>query len=97
MAGLDVAFYKGRSRYHTKYDAVQYTLGGKKSLWSMMEVARGVGIGLLEAPYDDEPAVSDVKDDPVYFDCELSLTSSIANGQHFVLQCSERLWSYSRS
>ncbi len=35
--------------YHTKYDAVQYTVGGEKSLWSMMETARGIAIGLLKA------------------------------------------------
>ena len=50
MEGLDLAFYKGRSKYHTKYDAVPYTMGGEKSLWSMMEVARGVGLNLLTVP-----------------------------------------------
>ncbi|KIM36881.1 hypothetical protein M413DRAFT_448815 [Hebeloma cylindrosporum] len=67
MAGLDLAFYKGRSRYHTKYDAVPYTVGGEKSLWSMMEVARGVGIGLLDKPFDIEDDKR-TKDAPVYFD-----------------------------
>lgn len=74
MAGLDLAFYKGRSRYHTKYDAVPYTLGGKKSLWSMMEVAKGVGTGLLDKPFDAEDGnVNDkrAKDAPVYFDGEV--------------------------
>ncbi|TFK21946.1 putative zinc metalloprotease [Coprinopsis marcescibilis] len=47
MEGLDVAFYKGRSRYHTKWDGPAYTEGGDKSLWSMIDVARGVGVGLL--------------------------------------------------
>lgn len=68
MAGLDLAFYKGRSRYHTKYDAVPYTLGGKKSLWSMMEVAKGVGIGLLNKENLDDKKT---KDAPVYFDGEV--------------------------
>ncbi|KAF9552593.1 hypothetical protein CPC08DRAFT_822791 [Agrocybe pediades] len=63
MEGLDLAFYKGRSRYHTKYDAVQYTLGGKKSLWSMMETAKGVGISLLEGPREATGG-----GEPVYFD-----------------------------
>ncbi|KDR69787.1 hypothetical protein GALMADRAFT_160277 [Galerina marginata CBS 339.88] len=69
MEGLDLAFYKGRSRYHTKYDAVQYTLGGEKSLWSMMEVARGVGTGLLETSVVNGPRGEvDFADEPVYFD-----------------------------
>jgi hypothetical protein len=64
MDGLDLAFYKGRSKYHTKYDAVSSTLGGQRSLWSMMETARGVGVNLLNAPLNAE------KDEtvPVYFD-----------------------------
>jgi hypothetical protein len=64
MDGLDLAFYKGRSKYHTKYDAVSFMLGGQRSLWSMMETARGVGVNLLSAPFDDETDESD----PVYFD-----------------------------
>ena len=69
MQGLDLAFYKGRSRYHTRYDTVPYTAGGEKSLWSMMEVAKGSGIELLNA-YDtnvDQGGVHD-RDAPVYFD-----------------------------
>ena len=71
MQGLDFAFYKGRSRYHTKYDTVPYTLGGQKSLWSMMEVAKGSGIELLNS-YDTEVDQSEVRDRdaPVYFDCK---------------------------
>ncbi|KAJ3507166.1 hypothetical protein NLJ89_g6460 [Agrocybe chaxingu] len=67
MDGLDLAFYKGRSRYHTKYDAVQHTLGGQKSLWSMMEVAKGVGIGLLDAPLQESETDTE-KGPAVYFD-----------------------------
>jgi hypothetical protein len=69
MQGLDLAFYKGRSRYHTRYDTVPYTTGGEKSLWSMMEVAKGSGIELLNA-YDtevDQGGVRD-RDAPVFFD-----------------------------
>ncbi|KAF5317305.1 hypothetical protein D9611_003592 [Ephemerocybe angulata] len=47
MEGLDIAFYKGRSRYHTKWDSPSFTDGGELSLWAMIEVARGVGSGLL--------------------------------------------------
>lgn len=47
MQGLDLAFYKRRSKYHTKFDAVPYTEGKEKSLWSMMETAKGAGSALL--------------------------------------------------
>jgi len=68
MDGLDLAFYKGRSKYHTKYDAVSFTLGGQRSLWSMMETARGVGVNLLSAPFDAGTDDSV----PVYFDREFA-------------------------
>ena len=69
MQGLDLAFYKGRSMYHTRYDTVPYTRGGEKSLWSMMEVAKGSGVELLNADDTevDQGGVRD-KDAPVYFD-----------------------------
>ncbi|KAF9047881.1 hypothetical protein BJ165DRAFT_1344476 [Panaeolus papilionaceus] len=78
MQGLDLAFYKGRSRYHTKYDSVAYTLGGEKSLWSMMEVARGVGVGLVGRPANTKKVETKamgekVGDAPVYFDLFKSL------------------------
>lgn len=69
MAGLDLAFYRGRSMYHTRYDAVPYTVGGRRSLWSMMEAARGIGVGLLSAPGVDPKGRAEVDDDAVYFDC----------------------------
>ena len=64
MQGLDLAFYKGRSKYHTKYDSIPFTDGGKKSLWSMMEAARGAGIALA----NNEKTHSSRFDTPVYFD-----------------------------
>jgi hypothetical protein len=69
MQGLDYAFYKGRSKYHTRYDTVPYITGGRKSLWSMMEVAKGSGIELLNA-YNTEVDEGEVRDRdaPVYFD-----------------------------
>ena len=72
MDGLDLAFYKGRSRYHTKYDAVPFILGGERSLWSMMETARGVGENLLSALVVEVDNENDDKNEdvPVYFDCE---------------------------
>lgn len=70
MDGLDLAFYKGRSKYHTKYDAVPFVMGGENSLWSMMETARGVGENLLSAPVVKIDEDGDTNDVPVYFDCE---------------------------
>jgi hypothetical protein len=77
MDGLDLAFYKGRSKYHTKFDAVPFTLGGERSLWIMMETARGVGENLLGAPLEDDEDKVDTKgkDPAVYFDCELCILS----------------------
>ena len=93
MQGLDLAFYKGRSRYHTKYDTVPYTTGGEKSLWSMMEVAKGSGIELLNA-YDtevDQGGVRD-KDAPVYFDSKHNIVFQRYNCWLFMFkfQCSNR-------
>lgn len=68
MEGLDIAFYKGRSRYHTKWDSPSFTNGGAESLWAMIEVARGVGSGLL----NQDRASLDSGPRPragVYFDC----------------------------
>ncbi len=62
LKGLDLAFYRQRSRYHTKYDSVG-ALEGKESLWSMMQQAIGATEGLLaQGPRDREGGP------PVYFD-----------------------------
>ncbi|KAJ7161515.1 hypothetical protein C8R43DRAFT_337223 [Mycena crocata] len=63
MEGLDLAFYKGRSKYHTKYDAIPHTLGQEKALWAMMESAKDSGLSLLE---NDKTHGSGTP--PVYFD-----------------------------
>lgn len=82
--GLDVAFYKGRSRYHTKWDAPAYTDGGEKSLWAMIDVARGVGVGLLN-PEDVKP-----KSKPgVYLDREYSSESSRRSSNNIFYQSSK--------
>ncbi|KXN85136.1 hypothetical protein AN958_11676 [Leucoagaricus sp. SymC.cos] len=65
MQGLDLAFYKGRSKYHTKFDAVPYTDGHEKSLWSMMEAAQGAGTALLNDSRTHDP---DRYVPAVYFD-----------------------------
>jgi len=68
MDGLDLAFYQGRSKYHTKYDSMSGANGAKESLWAMLQSARGVGIALLS---DDKLHTGDRSvEAPVYFDCE---------------------------
>ncbi|KAF8205720.1 hypothetical protein K438DRAFT_520214 [Mycena galopus ATCC 62051] len=63
MGGLDLAFYQGRSKYHTKYDAIPYTEAQERALWAMMESARASGVSLLN---DDR--THDTGSPPVYFD-----------------------------
>ncbi|KAJ7766790.1 hypothetical protein B0H16DRAFT_1522499 [Mycena metata] len=63
MEGLDLAFYRGRSKYHTKYDAIPYTEGLERALWAMMEAAKSSGIALLN---DDR--THGTGSPPVYFD-----------------------------
>lgn len=64
LKGLDLAFYRKRSRYHTKYDSVSY-LEGRNSLWSMMETALDTGLALINMK--DGQASSD-DSNAVYFD-----------------------------
>ncbi|KIY73480.1 hypothetical protein CYLTODRAFT_434156 [Cylindrobasidium torrendii FP15055 ss-10] len=65
MQGLDLAFYKGRSKYHTKYDAIPHTDGEKKALWAMMEAA----LGSSNALANNDGSMHDADDSPpVYFD-----------------------------
>ncbi|PPR06463.1 hypothetical protein CVT24_002605 [Panaeolus cyanescens] len=76
MQGIDLAFYKHRSYYHTKYDAIPYIEGGKKALWGMMDAGRGVGWELANRPFasaDAEESTEGVKEEawgdaPVFFD-----------------------------
>lgn len=63
LKGLDLAFYQKRSRYHTKYDSVA-ALGGKKSLWAMMEASLQTTRALVDLNEKQEGG-----GDPVYFDC----------------------------
>ncbi|KAG5636860.1 hypothetical protein H0H81_006612 [Sphagnurus paluster] len=60
--GLDLAFYKGRSAYHTKYDSIPFLRGGTSALWSMMEVVNGAGLALLDQDDGELPGAV------VYFD-----------------------------
>ena len=75
MDGLDLAFYKGRSKYHTKFDSIPGTQGGRKALWAMMETARGVGQSLLnDAGSRDWREMGNV----VYFDRMFPLPISLS-------------------
>ncbi|KAJ7481173.1 putative zinc metalloprotease [Mycena galericulata] len=61
--GLDLAFYKGRSKYHTKFDSIPHTVGQERALWSMMESTQVSGLSLLDN--DDTHGAGSP---PVYFD-----------------------------
>ncbi|KAF9266917.1 hypothetical protein L218DRAFT_896149 [Marasmius fiardii PR-910] len=47
MRGVDFAFYRGRARYHTRYDAIPWTEGKERALWNMIQAALGTGIALV--------------------------------------------------
>ncbi|KAI0090888.1 hypothetical protein BDY19DRAFT_938120 [Irpex rosettiformis] len=65
MDGVDFAFYKNRAYYHTKFDSIP-GMGhqeARKSLWGMMETARGAGSALL-----NDDTVHGDREPGVYFD-----------------------------
>ncbi|KAG7093656.1 hypothetical protein E1B28_007318 [Marasmius oreades] len=47
MRGVDFAFYRGRARYHTRYDAIPWMEGKERALWDMIQAALGTGIALV--------------------------------------------------
>jgi hypothetical protein len=47
LEGLDLAFYRGRAKYHTRHDSIPHTEGGQRALWAMMEATRDTGRTLL--------------------------------------------------
>jgi hypothetical protein len=66
LEGLDLAFYKGRSRYHTKYDAIPWLEGGTyNAIWGMLESACATGEELLKGNSGNTKS-----EGAVYFDCE---------------------------
>lgn len=71
LDGLDFAFYRGRSRYHTQYDSISGMQGSRKALWAMIEATYGASLALAD---DDtvhtQPSPRQAR--PVYFDRELS-------------------------
>ncbi|KAH0829068.1 hypothetical protein J3R83DRAFT_2526 [Lanmaoa asiatica] len=67
LDGLDFAFYRGRSRYHTLYDSISGMEGGKKALWAMMEATHGASLALAN---DDAVHAQPFtrQERPVYFE-----------------------------
>ncbi|KAF5354417.1 hypothetical protein D9758_010766 [Tetrapyrgos nigripes] len=66
IEGMDLAFYRGRSKYHTKYDALPYVDGGKRALWAMMETTWAAGRSLAHGDSDVTSGAGNEKS--VYFD-----------------------------
>jgi len=68
MQGADVAFYHSRSRYHTMDDSIRgmgYE-GGRRALWTLMELLRFVGDEILNPKIESRP--SDETESAVYFE-----------------------------
>ena len=65
LQGADFAFYQRRSVYHTPRDSIAElgTDEARKSVWAMLDGARGAGLSLL----NDERHADD-RDAGVYFD-----------------------------
>ncbi|PFH45757.1 hypothetical protein AMATHDRAFT_157929 [Amanita thiersii Skay4041] len=71
IEGIDLAFYKQRSRYHTMLDSVPNADGkGKEALWAMLENIWGAGGVLLnsEAPSVTAQDAMPAPTPSVYFD-----------------------------
>lgn len=68
MQGADIAFYTGRSRYHTMDDSIRGMGdgGAQKSLWSLLELLHSVSDNILNST--SELIVSDEKERAVYFE-----------------------------
>ncbi|KAF8262682.1 hypothetical protein EI94DRAFT_663412 [Lactarius quietus] len=68
MQGADIAFYNGRSRYHTMEDSIRGMGdgGAQKSLWSLLELLRSVSDNILNGGSDHN--ASDENERAVYFE-----------------------------
>lgn len=64
MDGVDLAFYKNRALYHTKFDSLTYAEGGRRSLQAMIEAVRYGGLEMLGAPATPREG----RKDPIFFD-----------------------------
>lgn len=71
MDGVDLAFYKNRALYHTKFDSLTYAEGGRRSLQAMIEAVRHGGLEMLDAPITSREG----RKDPVFFDGSSSFPS----------------------
>ena len=69
MQGADIAFYTGRSRYHTMDDTIRGmgNGGAQKSLWSLLELLHSVSNNILNGGSDH--LVSGKNERAVYFEC----------------------------
>jgi hypothetical protein len=69
MQGADIAFYTGRSRYHTMDDTIRGMGdgGAQKSLWSLLELLHSVSGSILNSTSDH--IASGENDRAVYFEC----------------------------
>jgi hypothetical protein len=78
MRGADVAFYQHRARYHTPEDSIRAMgrEGSRRALWASMEIVRGAGAALLDAPAGalGEDVVGDAEPS-TFFERTLSLAS----------------------
>lgn len=73
MDGIDLAFYKNRALYHTKFDSLTYAEGGRRSLQAMIQAVRYGGLEMLDAPV----APRQGRKDPVYFDGPSRFASTV--------------------
>lgn len=62
LRGIDIAFYKPRSLYHTRHDSIQQT--SKSALWHMLSNSLDVTIALAE----DKETFEDSETPGVFFD-----------------------------
>jgi hypothetical protein len=70
LAGIDIAFYRHRSRYHTHLDSFPTTAGGPGALLALRNFVRDAGLALLNRV--DEPQQKQQKQQAVYFDRKFS-------------------------
>ena len=75
MDGVDLAFYKNRALYHTKFDSLTYAEGGRRSLQAMIEAVRYGGLKMLDASATSREG----RKDPIYFDGSSGLASILCS------------------
>jgi len=68
MQGADIAFYTGRSRYHTMDDSIRGMGdgGAQKSLWALLELLHSASDSILNGSSDH--IASDERERAVYFE-----------------------------